>query len=60
MRRLVPVLLFLALASCRGESDGPSVVETCTRVGERCRLGSNTIGVCNMDNRGALRCVDQH
>jgi hypothetical protein len=64
MRRLA-FLLWLSLAGCPDTEVAPAA--TCARVGDKCTLGKNLLGVCNAAPPGAtcdkppcLICMSQH
>jgi len=56
----VACLACLASACDAPASSSGGPVETCVKVGERCKLEGNKLGVCTMNDSMALFCASQH
>lgn len=64
MHRVFHLLFCLAVvalcAACPGAADEATVVDTCQKIAQKCRIANGQLGVCMMDSTGAFRCASQH
>jgi len=60
IRALVLLAAMFVFTGCPvGEStSGP--VETCSKAGERCKMGGGQLGVCSANTDGSIVCMSQH
>ena len=58
---LIAQALLAGLTGCPQPGDEAAVVTTCAKVGQRCRMSGNQLGVCAAGpSAGALVCAAQH
>lgn len=59
MLKFLIAILCLLLVGCP-ESQAPTVVDTCSKSGEKCRIQKGQLGVCMMQTDGSFHCAPQH
>ena len=58
--RIFILLVGLNLIGCPSQSEAPTVVEECSKTGERCRITKGQLGVCMLNTSGEYYCAPQH